>query len=553
MQSIKLTFTTIITIVALTLNAQNYKWDWLKGGVNGFTAYQNLTDNSGNTYVVGTIGQANTVIGTTTYNPVNGDGVLIKYDINGNVLWSVVLGGNAGEVFSGISFDANGSIYLTGYTTGSLVSVGSSTYINTGAFSFPDYAPFISKYDANGNITSLKFFGHSTYLHPNFLKINVGSNSVIINGLCMINSTLSIGNNTLNSQNTDFFIASFDLNANLNWTKFYSSPGYEGITDLTVQKNDDIYFAGITSSQSLVIGTNTLSSPNSTTNLGFLGRMNAAGNLKWFKTFANANVPNIRIASQNTNTIYIALPFSSASLSIGSNNYSSQNYDCIIAQMDSLGSYKWSKLISGNSGANILALSVNQTNYMYIAGVSSSSVLSTSNFSIANSNTVSNLFFTAFDAQGNDWGLLMSSRPNSATLNGISPYSISMDSNNNGYIVGRNNSDLICGTHTISNTTQAPTFLAKIKLLNGVGIQESLTTNNDVVIFPNPAASALNFNSQTFKNANIEIFTALGQSIFQKPDADLNQSLDVSFLNSGVYFVKIQNQFSQKTIKVIKE
>jgi len=554
MKKIKPTLATIIIIISFNLSSQNFQWDWLKKGFDGLDIVTSMADDNGNVYAAGIITASNTVIGTSTYNAVGGqDGILIKYDTNGNVLWSTVITGNGGEAFTGLSFDVNGNIYLCGYSTSTLVSAGSSTFTNTGGFSFPAFAPFISKIDNIGNLIYLKFIGQSSYLNHNYFKINVGSNSIIVNGLCLINSTLSIGTNTLNSQNTDFFIASFDLNANLNWVKFYNSSGYDAVTDLNVQKNDEIYFAGITTSQTLVVGTNTLSSPNSTTNLGFLGRMNSSGNLKWFKTFANANVPNIKLATINTNSLHIALSFASASLSIGTNSYSSQNYNCIVAQTDSLGNYKWSKLINGNNGVNIAALSVNQNNYIYIAGISSSSMLSTTSFSIATSNSTSNLFFAAFDTQGNDWGVLMSSRPNSSTLNGINPYSISIDANNNGYIIGRNNSDLVCGTQTISNTIQAPSFIAKIKLLNGVGIQETFETTNDIALYPNPTSSSINFNSPTFKVARIEILNALGQSIYQKQNADLSESLDVSFLKAGVYFVNIQNQFSQKTYKVIKQ
>ncbi len=553
MKSLLIPLITLFSSIYLSVNSQNYKWDWLKGGVNGFTAYQNVTDNSGNTYVVGSIGQANTVIGTTTYNPINGDGVLIKYDNNGNVLWSVVISGNAGEVFSGISIDGSGNLFLTGMTEGTLVTIGSSTFSNSGAFSFPDIVPFISKFDSNGNLLFLKFIGHTNYLSAISLKIKVGTNSVLIYGSSLLSSTLSISNNTFVSQNTDFFMASFDINANLNWVKFYSAPSYDFLSDLIVQKNDDVCFAGSTTSPSLTIENYTISNPTGTTNLGFVTLMNSMGNIKWLKTFSNADVSNPKLAALNTNAIYLGISFSSSALSIGSNTYASQNNDCLISQIDSLGNYNWSKLISGNNGGRIGSLAVNQNNYVYATGTSSSSVLSTSNYSVASSNTVNNLFFAAFDAHGKDWCILISSRPNSTSFSNIIPFSISMDANNNGYIVGTNQLDLVCGSYTISNTSQAPSFMAKIKLLNGVGIQESFLEKNEINIFPNPASSVLNFNSQTFKIASLEIYNTLGQSIYQKNYADLNQSLDVSFLNAGVYFVKIQNQFSQKTIKFIKE
>jgi hypothetical protein len=45
----------------------------------------------------------------------------------------------------------------------------------------------------------------------------------------------------------------------------------------------------------------------------------------------------------------------------------------------------------------------------------------------------------------------------------------------------------------------------------------------------------------------------LGQIVITKLNADLNEGLDISNLGNGIYFLKKQNQFAQKTFKVIKE
>jgi hypothetical protein len=291
--------------------------------------------------------------------------------------------------------------------------------------------------------------------------------------------------------------------------------------------------------------------------------MGPTGNLKWLQTINNANVgyhyymyndyPIFNIAALNTNAICLAFSFSSNSLSIGTDTYSSQYYDCLIAQIDSMGNYIWSKTISGNQGTGLIDIAVNKNNYIYVLGVSSSTILSTSNYSIINSNPVSNLFFTAFDAQGQDYGLIMSRRTHTITNNYIEPYSISMDSNNNGYLVGYLNSDLICGTQSITSSPQNNFFLSKIKSSNALGIKNQVETSDDLNVYPNPAKSSINIDSRAFKNADIKIINTFGQVVYQKTKADLTESLDFSYLSAGIYFVNIQNKISQKTIKVIKE
>jgi hypothetical protein len=554
MKNFKFILSAIITFLTINVHSQNFQWDRLKGESTNTFLFSNICDGNNNLYAVGAVSASNTVIGTTTYNPSGGqDGIIIKYDALGNVIWSKSIGGSGGEGCSGVSLDLNGNVYITGESTSSIVSVGSNTFMNQGGFTFPNFGVFIIKLDSNGNLLFAKTVWQGGFIPFNQLKLNIGLNSIILSAYLLSNSQIAINNNTLTSQNGDFLITSFDLNANLNWSKFYSGSGDDFISGIIVQKNDDIYFTGTTNSQSLTVGSNTLSSPNSTTNLGFVAKLNAAGNISWLKKYSNSNVPNIRVASINTNTIYLAFPFTSSLLSIGSNSYSSQNNDCIILQMDSLGNYQWSKLIVGNQGAEVWGLAVNQNNYIYLSGRTTSSVISTTNHSIANTSSLSNLFFAGFDAQGKDWGLLISSRPTAINNSGLSPYSISMDANNNGYIAGVTNSDLVCGTQTISTNNLNTAFIAKIKLLNGVGFDELKINNEELKIYPNPTSTQLNFISESNMYSDLSIINAFGQTIYTKQNADLNQSLDVSFLNAGVYFVKIQNQLSQKTIKVIKE
>lgn len=496
MKNFKFILITFFISFTNLLISQNFQWQGLQKPIDGILYTYCNTDALNNTFVLGSMSGSNIVVGTSTYNPINPDGIIIKYDANGAVVWSSAIAGIGVERCSGISFDANGNFYIVGTTNSSLITVGSSTFSNIGGFTNPDYSTFITKFDSNFNLVYFKIVSHADNMYTFGIKLSLGLNSILISNVIPYSSHIVFGSNTYTAQNDNSYIASFDLNANLNWINFYASPGYIGISDVIVQKNDDIYFAGSTSSQSFVIGGYTLSGISFSVYAGFVGKMSPSGNIKWLKTFPNTNVANLKLTSINTNSIYLGIAFTSSALAIASNTYSSQNSDCLLAQMDSLGNYQWSKLISGNQADNIGSLSVNQNNYLYVVGTSSSSVLSTTNYSAANTNTVSNLFFAAFDTQGKDWGLLMSSRPNANAANGLSPYAIAMDANNNAYIVGYNSySDLVCGTYTITNTSQNSTFMAKIKLLNGVGINEYHSFADDIQLYPNPTNNLLYFGS----------------------------------------------------------
>jgi len=112
---------------------------WLKtAGTNATnTATGIAADNAGNIYVTGW------TTGSMDGNPALGgaDIFLIKYDSNGNKIWTKQTGTSQDDTCKGVAVDSSGNIYLTGYTFGGL-----DGNPNQGGADI-----FIMKYDANGN------------------------------------------------------------------------------------------------------------------------------------------------------------------------------------------------------------------------------------------------------------------------------------------------------------------------------------------------------------------------------------------------------------------
>ena len=68
-------------------------------------------------------------------------------------------------------------------------------------------------------------------------------------------------------------------------------------------------------------------------------------------------------------------------------------------------------------------------------------------------------------------------------------------------------------------------------------------------MFPNPANSYLNFATNSNENIDIQIFDMLGKSILRIENA--GNSVDISKLNSGIYFVHIVLGTKKSTKKLI--
>lgn len=86
-------------------------------------------------------------------------------------------------------------------------------------------------------------------------------------------------------------------------------------------------------------------------------------------------------------------------------------------------------------------------------------------------------------------------------------------------------------------------------MCNGTSINETNSKTKEISIFPNPANTEINIVLPANENAQIEISTAMGQVIIK--DQNKN-TIDISNLTNGLYFISVkqgQQSYTQKLIK----
>jgi hypothetical protein len=117
-------------------------------------------DTSGNAYVTGFTNRS--LDGTTAVTATKAV-FLTKYDSSGNNLWVKLLGASASDSESrGITVDATGSAYITGYTDSSLDGVTAVT---------ASYAIFAARYDSSGNQQWVKMLGTAAGDNTSFFAL----------------------------------------------------------------------------------------------------------------------------------------------------------------------------------------------------------------------------------------------------------------------------------------------------------------------------------------------------------------------------------------------
>ncbi|MEP7170237.1 MAG: T9SS type A sorting domain-containing protein [Bacteroidota bacterium] len=88
--------------------------------------------------------------------------------------------------------------------------------------------------------------------------------------------------------------------------------------------------------------------------------------------------------------------------------------------------------------------------------------------------------------------------------------------------------------------------------INNTGIADNIHSKKDFLIYPNPSAGKINIHSNTTYN-NYELYNIEGKLLKKDFLNDSDFELDLSYLNNGMYFLKIGDKENQSHRIVIKE
>jgi hypothetical protein len=83
---------------------------------------------------------------------------------------------------------------------------------------------------------------------------------------------------------------------------------------------------------------------------------------------------------------------------------------------------------------------------------------------------------------------------------------------------------------------------------------EQTSDNSDkLLIYPNPAANVLNIECSPSQNLMLTLFNLMGEPVMQRNSSGTKESVDISFLPSGMYIIKVSGGDREVQRKVVKE
>ena len=252
----------------------NYN-SWGTGAANLNKGCGVATDNSGNVYITGWFTSSTIQFGNYTLtNTGYWDNFLVKYDSFGNVLWAKNISGpsfNWDGSYS-VATDASGNAYVTGSRAYryffSKYDASSGNLLwnnNAGGTAYYSFGTDVSM-DASGNIYVTGAFTGTTLTLGNYTLIN----------------TNSAGNTQ------DIFLVKYDVYGTVLWAinagNNYADVGHSVATDAL----GNIYMMGSFSKlDNIIFGTDTLISPAGSDNPLFITKFDSNGNVLYASALAS--------------------------------------------------------------------------------------------------------------------------------------------------------------------------------------------------------------------------------------------------------------------------
>jgi len=225
--------------VAKLDSSGNWLWAKKAGGKGYDKGHGIAVDAGNNSYVTGIFEGSATFGSTTLINKSSEyyyDIFIAKLDSSGNWLWAKNAGGTGTDWGHGISVDASGNSYVTGYFD-SDATFGSTTLTSNGGNDI-----FVAKLDSSGNWLWAKNAGASDTDSGNGIAVDASGNSYVTGYFL---STATFGDITLTSYGgTDIFIAKLDSSGNWLWAKNAGRTGGEG-NGIAIDNNGNSYVTGI--------------------------------------------------------------------------------------------------------------------------------------------------------------------------------------------------------------------------------------------------------------------------------------------------------------------
>ena len=346
--------------VVLTKIDANGDIIWAKsfGSEGNDNGYDLSLDNDGNLVIVGSFTDE-IDFGNEQKLISNGDldAFVVKFDSDGDAIWSINAGGSAKDEATAVTIDTDGNMYIGGSVSSIDGFIGANSIISLGGSDM-----FTAKISSSGSVLWANTFGDIDNEMMSDLAIN--SKGELLVNLSLENDII-IGNDTLDIDLGLGLNLKYSANGNLNWMQQNAAANNMMDGAVTFDNEDNFYTTG-TFSGTVKFGENELVSRGETD--VFVMKQDASGDIVWIKQFGGTGADGANDILIHNSQVFIAGYFESTA-DFGSNTLSSNGMkDNFIASYSLSGSVI-TAISSGGSGTDMVnCLAVYSNNQIMASG-----------------------------------------------------------------------------------------------------------------------------------------------------------------------------------------
>ena len=293
------------------------------------------------------------------------DGMVIKYDENGEAQWAQTIGGEDHDyIYSVAATDDGGCLAVGSFTSKTILLENGDVLTRTGTRN-----GMMIKYNADGTVE----WGKSivgTGSSPINTAICTKDDGYIIGGYFTENIELDNGESIITDNNANGIIIKYDQNMTIEWVQRIEEKSYINSIDETA--DGEYIVGGYFNAESLNIGNeivlNKTNKHASNTNSGMIIKYNEKGEPKWGNSIGYM-VNNV-MESSDGGCIIVGDFFNSQKLKEGITITSKDYTDGVIVKYSSNGEVKWAQSVGGKNSDEIKSVAeLNDGSYMIIAQI----------------------------------------------------------------------------------------------------------------------------------------------------------------------------------------
>jgi len=554
-----------------TLRAQEFQWVKTFDSTNYSDIVDFDIDSNGNIYCIGTY-DGYTDFDPDPYDydflycePGRGNVFIVKLDADGNYSWVKDIGSNYvfSDIGKSIEVDENDDIIVAGqfYDTVNFGSEDDPYYMTSEG----GIDTFICKYNNKNKLLWAKQIKGTGSVHISELKIKNSHFYIIGTFSGSIIYDINDTQLTFPSQGySDIYVAKYDLNGDFIWIKTIGSTNNDDGYSIAIDDNENFYITGgfwgdvdfDTSSEEYLLHA-------SAYNDIFIAKYNSSGELIFAKGLNGDSYSDfgksIKIGSNGN--LYLTGSFSgTVDFDPGSNSFeltSQGSLDIFIAKYNPEGDFIWAGSIgdSGRDSGNSIAVD-EDNNAVYITGFFEENPdfdPGSNNFELQ-TNGGYDIFFMKLNTDGQfQWAGNIGEKSESIVGIRDCGYEVLVQNQQiflaGAFDDGSVDFDITTNDYIYTNVNdERSAFICKYSDDKISGIEN---INNSIPnIYPNPADNKLNIKLEI--PAYFTIWSISGIKIYEQ-HINSNTEIDISFLPTGIYLVKFENEYITKNFKLIKK